>query len=319
MPESLPSSSPVSVLIPCFNEGLTIGKVVTEFHAALPGATIYVFDNNSTDGSARMAKDAGAIVIHEKRQGKGFVVATMLERVVADYYLMVDGDDTYPANRAKDLLQPLLEDRADVVVGARLPTNAAAFPRFHTFGNYLVRTLVNLCFNGSLSDVMSGYRAFTREVALKLPVLSRGFDIETEMSIHCLRQKWTVREIAVEYRDRPAGSESKLRTVRDGLRVLRRIAGAWIGYNPLRFCGVVAIISLVAACVLAIRAAGANKGAALPAEVSSMLPALALGGLAVIALGTGFIAEVVNLRFAELQSVVCRRRGVEAASRFGAG
>ncbi len=235
----------IAVLLPCYNEAPTIAKVVRDFRAALPEAAIYVYDNNSTDDTARIAREAGAQVRFEKRQGKGYVIATMLAEVEADYYLMADGDDTYPADSARDLLRPVFEGRADMVVGQRLATyEDASFRPLHLWGNRLVRDLINLIFSAKLKDILSGYRAFTREVALQLPVVASGFDVETEMTLQLLFRRMVIHEIPIAYGVRPAGSVSKLRTYSDGLRVLMKILGIFKAYKPMTFFGGLGLISL---------------------------------------------------------------------------
>src|SRR3712207_6799242 len=241
----------VAVLIPCFNEGLTVGKVVRDFRQALPHAAIYVFDNNSTDDTAAQARRAGAAVIREKRQGNGAVVAAMLAKVDADYFVMVDGDDTYPAEQAGDLLAPLLRGEADMVVGQRLSVyGQGSFRRLHVSGNLLVRGLINRIFSSRLQDIMSGYRAFTREVALNLPIVASGFDVETEMTLQLLYRRFVIREIPVAYRARPEGSSSKLRTIPDGIRVLLKILGVFKAYKPLTFFGGLALLAMTAGLVV---------------------------------------------------------------------
>jgi Glycosyltransferases involved in cell wall biogenesis len=233
----------VAVLIPCFNEAGTIEKVVHDFARELPQAAIYVFDNNSTDGSGALAKKAGAIVIREKKQGKGFVVAAMLSKVKADYYLMVDADDTYPAEYCHALLQPLYEENADMVVGQRLSDyEKHAFRFLHVIGNKTICWLINLIFHSSLKDPLSGYRAFTRGVALQLPVVASGFDVETELTLQTLYRQFVIKEITIPYRARAKESPSKLSTFRDGLRVLVKIFLILRSYKPLTFFGGLAII-----------------------------------------------------------------------------
>jgi glycosyltransferase involved in cell wall biosynthesis len=233
----------VAVLIPCFNEAGTIEKVVRDFTRELPLAAIYVFDNNSTDGSGALAKKAGAIVIREKKQGKGFVVAAMLSKVKADYYLMVDADDTYPAEYCHALLQPLYEENADMVVGQRLSDyEKHAFRFLHVIGNKTICWLINLIFHSNLKDPLSGYRAFTRGVALQLPVVASGFDVETELTLQMLYRQFVIKEITIPYRARAKESLSKLSTFRDGLRVLVKIFLILSSYKPLTFFGGLAII-----------------------------------------------------------------------------
>jgi glycosyltransferase involved in cell wall biosynthesis len=232
-----------AVLIPCFNEASTIEKVVRDFQRELPDAAIYVFDNNSTDGSGALAEKAGAIVIREKKQGKGFVVAAMLRKVRADYYVMVDADDTYPAEYCHELLQPLYDETADMVVGQRLSNyEVHAFRFLHVFGNKSICRLINSIFHSNLQDPLSGYRAFTRDVALQLPVVASGFDVETELTLQMLYRQFVIREVSVPYRARPKESPSKLNTFKDGLRVLIKIFLILRSYKPLTFFGGLAII-----------------------------------------------------------------------------
>ena len=233
----------IAVLIPCYNEAATIEKVVRDFHAALPEAVIYVYDNNSTDGTADIARKAGAVVRFEKRQGKGNVIRAMFRDIDARCYLMADGDDTYPADHARDMVRLVLEEGADMVVGDRL--SATYFTEnkrpFHNVGNTAVRRLVNLFFKGDIKDIMTGYRAFSPGFVKSFPVLSRGFEIETEMSIHALDHNLCLMSLPIQYRDRPEGSESKLNTVSDGLKVIRTIFRLFRYYKPLFFFGLIAV------------------------------------------------------------------------------
>ncbi|MEG0050269.1 MAG: glycosyltransferase family 2 protein [Clostridia bacterium] len=226
----------IAVLIPCYNEAITIAKVIDDFKAALPAATIYVYDNNSSDDTAAIAAARGVIVRHESRQGKGNVVRQMLRDIDADYYILVDGDDTYPAEAAHELLAPLRENRADMTVGDRLSNGTYTEENdraFHNFGNNLVRGLIKLIYGFKFNDVMTGYRAFNAVFAKTMPVLSPGFEIETELSIHAVDKRWRIAEVPIDYRDRPEGSESKLDTVSDGIRVLLTIASLFKDYRPL--------------------------------------------------------------------------------------
>ena len=231
----------VAVLLPCYNEQETIGKVVDDFRRVLPRAAIYVYDNNSTDRTAEIAAVHGAIVRLEPHQGKGHVVRSMFIDVDADYYLMADGDDTYPAECAPDLLALLFAGRANMVIGDRLSNGTYAREnkrRLHGLGNSLVRRLVNGLYGSSINDIMTGYRAFDRFFVKTMPVLSSGFEIETELSIHALENRFTVREVAIPYRDRPEGSQSKLSTLSDGRKVLWAIAKMTKAYRPLLFFSV---------------------------------------------------------------------------------
>ena len=235
----------VAVLIPCLNEEITIGKVIQDFQQSLPDAQIYVFDNNSTDRTAAIAAENGATVIIELRPGKGKVIQSMFRKVKADYYLMVDGDDTYSAEHASKLLEPLFEKRADMCVATRLEEHSGnSFRPLHVFGNYLVRRLVNWIFSCRLRDIMSGYRAMTAELVHSVPVLSSGFEIETELTIRVLEYGFMIQEVPVPYRERPEGSFSKLHTFRDGFRVLLQIADIARAYKPLTFFGSLGLVFL---------------------------------------------------------------------------
>ena len=230
----------IAVLIPCWNEALTIEKVVTDFRAVLPEAGIYVYDNNSTDGTAEIAKRAGAIVVHEYRQGKGNVIRSMFRDIEADCYVMTDGDDTYPAEASREMAELVLSGRADMVIGDRLSSTYFEENKrpFHNSGNVLVRRFINLFWGRGreeIRDVMTGYRAFSPLFVKTFPILSEGFEIETEMTIHALDKNLLLMQVPVSYRDRPAGSVSKLHTFRDGARVLKTIFMLYKDYRPLRF------------------------------------------------------------------------------------
>ena len=234
----------IAVLIPCFNEEATIAKVVTDFKSVLPDAVIYVYDNNSTDNSVSLASAAGAVVRHEYRQGKGNVIRRMFREIDAEAYIMVDADDTYPAENAGAMVNLVLDRHADMVIGDRLSSTYEAENkrRFHNFGNNLVRSSINQLFHTSIRDIMTGYRAFSYEFVKTFPVLSSGFEIETEMTIHAIDRKMQIETVVVEYRDRPEGSESKLNTIPDGIKVLRTIVKLYRSYRPLRFFGIIAAI-----------------------------------------------------------------------------
>ena len=244
----------IAVLIPCYNEELTIGKVVKDYKKALPHADIYVYDNNSKDKTAEIAEKAGAIVRHEYRQGKGNVVRTMFREIDADCYLMIDGDDTYPAESAKEMCDYVLDGKADMVIGDRLSSTYFTENKrpFHNFGNRLVRWSINTIFKTNIKDIMTGYRAFSYEFVKGFPVLSKGFEIETEMSIHAVDKNYKLIEMPVEYRDRPAGSVSKLNTFKDGFKVIRMIMTLFKEYKPNMFFNIIAFLFLVASLVLGI-------------------------------------------------------------------
>lgn len=237
-------SKKIAVLIPCYNESQTVAKVVSDFRAALPEADIYVFDNNSTDKTDEIAREAGAIVRYEYRQGKGNVIRSMFRTVEADCYLMIDGDDTYPAEHAREMCDLVLEKGVDMVIGDRLSSTYFQENKrpFHNAGNRGVRFLINRIFKSHIKDIMTGYRAFSRDFVKNFPVLSRGFEIETEMTIHALDKNFYIREIPVNYRDRPDGSVSKLNTVRDGMRVIGTIFRLFCEYKPLKFFSVLGLL-----------------------------------------------------------------------------
>ena len=236
--------SKIAVLIPCYNEGKTIEKVVKDYKKALPEADIYVYDNNSTDDTAKIAENAGAIVKHEYRQGKGNVIRSMFRQIDADCYIMVDGDDTYPAENAREMCNLVLDKKADMVVGDRLSSTYFTENKrpFHNFGNRIVRFLINKLFKNNIKDIMTGYRAFSKEFVKTYPVLSKGFEIETEMTIHAVDKNFKLVEIPVTYRDRPEGSVSKLNTYRDGFKVLKMIATLFKEYKPFFFFNIISIV-----------------------------------------------------------------------------
>ncbi|MCR4655845.1 MAG: glycosyltransferase family 2 protein [Lachnospiraceae bacterium] len=240
----------IAVLIPCFNESKTVYKVVSDFKTALPEAKIYVYDNNSTDGTGELAKEAGAIVRHEYQQGKGNVIRRMFSEIDAQCYIMVDGDDTYPAGNASEMADLVLEKKADMVVGDRLSSTYYSENKraFHNFGNALVKKLINILFDTDIKDIMTGYRAFSYRFVKTFPVLSRSFEIETEMTIHAVDKNMHIENIVIDYRDRPSGSESKLNTFSDGFKVIRTILRLMRTYRPMEYFGaisaVLAIISV---------------------------------------------------------------------------
>lgn len=242
----------IAVLIPCYNESATIGKVVIDYKKALPEADIYVYDNNSTDGTDDIARKAGAIVRYEYRQGKGNVIRSMFRDIEADCYLMIDGDDTYPADNARRMCDMVLLEGGDMIIGDRLSSTYFDENKrpFHNMGNSLVKWLINKLFAAEVKDIMTGNRAFSRKFVKHFPVLSKGFEIETEMTIHALDKNFYIKEIPIQYRDRPKGSVSKLNTYSDGFKVLMTIARLFRDYKPFMFFSVVAFIVLVGAMVL---------------------------------------------------------------------
>lgn len=237
----------IAVLIPCFNEEKTIGKVINDFKKALPDANIYVYNNNSSDNTAQIANEAGAIVRDEYMQGKGNVIRRMFREIDAECYIMTDGDDTYPAELAPEMANLVLYHNADMVVGDRLSSTYFSENKrpFHNFGNSIVRTFVNLLFKGNIKDIMTGYRAFSYEFVKTFPILSDGFEIETEMSIHAIDKNMQVENVVIDYRDRPNGSYSKLSTYSDGFKVLRTIKRLYHTYNPMKYFGTISLILVI--------------------------------------------------------------------------
>ncbi|MCI9073689.1 MAG: glycosyltransferase [Lachnospiraceae bacterium] len=242
----------IAVLIPCYNEEKTIEKVVTDVREALPEAAVYVYDNNSTDRTAELARGAGAIIRQEYAQGKGNVIRRMFREIDAQCYLMVDGDDTYPLDCAREIVDRVLERHADMVVGDRLSSTYFTENKrpFHNFGNSLMRTCINSLFRADIKDIMTGYRAFSYEFVKTFPVFSKGFEIETEMTIHAVNYNMQVENVVVEYRDRPEGSISKLNTFRDGMRVIRKMMQLYKNYKPLKCFGMIALLFVAAAVIL---------------------------------------------------------------------
>jgi len=244
--------SKIAVLIPCYNESKTIAKVVSDYKKVLPTADIYVYDNNSSDGTDKIAQEAGAIVKYERRQGKGNVIRSMFRDIDADCYLMIDGDDTYPAENAPEMCRLVLEEQVDMVIGDRLSSTYFEENKrpFHNFGNSLVRGLINHLFHADVKDIMTGYRAFSKPFVKHFPVLSQGFEIETEMTIHALDKNFYLKEIPVQYRDRPEGSVSKLNTYSDGAKVLLTIARLFREYKPFLFFTYLALFFIIIALIL---------------------------------------------------------------------
>lgn len=239
----------IAVLIPCYNESATITKVVSDWKRELPEAVVYVYDNNSSDGTAELASAAGAVVRHEYRQGKGNVIRRMFREIDAEAYIIVDGDDTYPAEYGRDMVEMVLLRHADMVVGDRLSSTYFEENKrpFHNLGNSAVRAGINFLFKANIKDIMTGYRAFSYLFVKTFPVLSKGFEIETEMSIHALDKNMYVENLVIDYRDRPAGSESKLNTYTDGIKVIFTIMRLFRNYKPFAFFGIIALALTVLA------------------------------------------------------------------------
>ena len=286
----------VAVLIPCYNEAVTIGKVVDDFKRVLPDADIYVYDNNSKDGTADIAREHGAIVKFEGRQGKGNVVRSMFRDIDADYYLLVDGDDTYPAEAAPALLEPLRADRADMTVGDRLSNGSYGEENdraFHGFGNDLVRFLIKAIYGFEFSDVMTGYRAYNKVFAKTMPVLSPGFEIETELSIHAVDKRWRIAEVPIDYRDRPEGSESKLSTFSDGFKVLMMILSLFKDYKPLALFSWVALLFVALGLIAGVPVIAQFAATGLVPRLPSALLAVGLVFVGLLAFTCGLILDTV--------------------------
>ncbi|RZZ88054.1 glycosyltransferase [Pseudoxanthomonas winnipegensis] len=295
----------VAVLIPCFNEATTIAKVVGDFRAALPQAEVWVFDNASTDDTAQAARAAGAQVRRVPAKGKGNVVRAMFRDVEADAYLMVDGDDTYPAGAAAALLEEVRQGRADMVVGTRLEDfQHASFRRFHGIGNQLVRRCVAMLFGSPVRDVLSGYRAFSRRFVKSMPVLSHGFEIETEMTVFALSSGFVLAERPIAYGVRPDGSQSKLSTYRDGVRVLRTLLFLFKDMRPLLFFGGVAALMVLAGLGFGSVVIAEFSRTGLVTHPSTAVLAVALTLVGIVSLATGLILDTVNRRANEIQRLI---------------
>lgn len=286
----------IALLIPCYNEAKTIKKVIDDFRQEIKDLAVYVYDNNSADETSAIAKSAGAFVKKEYRQGKGHVVRSMFEEIEADVYIMVDGDDTYPASFVNKLMQPVIDGEADMVVGDRL-TNGSYFKenkrRFHDFGNNLVRTMVNLIFKDNLTDIMTGYRVFNRRFVKSLPVLSSGFQVETEMTIFALDKKFKISEIPIDFQERPEGSFSKLNTFTDGRKVLWEIFSLFRHYKPLPFFSIFAFIFLGASFFVGVPVVMEYIREAYVYKVPSAILAGILGAISVILFITGVILDTI--------------------------
>ena len=286
----------VAVIIPCYNEALTIAKVVDDFKRVLPDASIYVYDNNSTDGTGDIAREHGAQVRVERRQGKGNVVRQMMRDIDADYYIMVDGDDTYPAEAAPELLAPLMNDEADMVVGDRLSNGTYGEENdraFHGFGNNLVRFLIKAIYGFEFSDVMTGYRAYNEVFAKSMPVLSPGFEIETELSIHAVDKRWRIAEVPIDYRDRPEGSESKLNTFSDGMKVLMMILSLFKDYRPLALFSLLGLLLCVVGLLFGVPVIWEFAHTGLVPKLPTALLAVAFIFLGMLSFSCGLILDTV--------------------------
>lgn len=306
----------VAVIIPCYQEELTIGKVVRDFRRVLPEAEIYVYDNNCTDKTAEKAREAGAIVRREKRQGKGFVVAAMFEEVDADILVMVDGDDTYQADAVSKLLAPIFSGDADMTVATRLITyGEGSFRKLHVSGNRLVCRIINWMFKSNITDIFSGYRAFTRDAAATIPITAHGFDVETELTLQALYRGMVIKEIEAPYGARPEGSFSKLRTYSDGTLVLLRLFLMVKSYKPLTFFGSISIGLFVLGLVAGARPVYEYLTKSYVYALPSAILAAALVLLSCFTLGLGLILNSTNLRLLELERLISKRFAQKHQSR----
>lgn len=296
----------VAVLIPCYNEAKTIEKVIKDYKKVLPEADIYVYDNNSTDDTAKIAKKVGAIVRHEYRQGKGNVIRSMFRDIDADCYLMIDGDDTYPAENAKEMCDLVLDGKADMVIGDRLSSTYFQENKrpFHNFGNRIVRFLINKLFNNDIKDIMTGYRAFSYDFVKNFPVLSKGFEIETEMTIHAVDKNFKIVEIPVTYRDRPEGSKSKLNTYSDGIKVLKTIATLFKEYKPMNFFGIISILLFIMATILFIPVFNDYLGTGLVERFPTLIVSGFIYVASILSLIVGIMLQVIVKKHKQLYELM---------------
>ena len=288
------SAPRIAVLVPCLNEEAAIGKVVRDFRAALPAATIYVYDNNSTDRTGEVAAAAGAVVRRERRPGKGNVVRRMFQDIDADVYVMVDGDDTYDAAAAPALIDRMFEDRLDMVVGKRIETHQAAYRMGHRFGNRFLTGLVRWMFGSQIDDMLSGYRIFSRRFVKSFPSSAREFEIETELTVHALQMRMGVAELDTNYKERPPGSVSKLRTFRDGWRILVTILNLFRNERPLWFFSLVAMVLFAAAFVLGLPLLIEYERTGLVPRFPTALVCTGIAMVATVCLATGLILDLVS-------------------------
>lgn len=292
----------IAVLIPCYNESQTIGQVVKSYKELLPEAVIYVYDNNSSDHTDDAAKNAGAVVRYEYKQGKGNVIRRMFREINAECYLMTDGDDTYPAETAAEMAEIILSGRADMVIGDRLSSTYFTENKrpFHNSGNRLVRGLINTIFGSNIKDIMTGYRAFSYEFVKSFPVISKGFEIETEMSIHALDKNFKLAEVPVGYRDRPEGSVSKLNTYKDGIKVLKTIVGLFRDYKPFAFFGWLGIFCFLAATVFFVPVLNEYLNTGLVAKFPTLIACSGVYVISILLWMCGVILEVIAKKHRQL-------------------
>lgn len=298
--------SKIAVLIPCYNESATVQKVVRDFKEVLPEADIYVYDNNSSDGTDKLAREAGAIVRYEYRQGKGNVIRSMFRQIDADCYLMIDGDDTYPAEHAREMVDLVLNKGVDMVIGDRLSSTYFTENKrmFHNTGNRTVRMLINKLFKSNVRDIMTGYRAFSPLFVKSFPVLSKGFEIETEMTIHALDKNFLLEEVPVQYRDRPAGSESKLNTISDGIKVIRTIFSLFKDYKPLAFFSILGGLCLLIALLIFIPIFISFIKTGLVAKFPTLIVLTSFGVIGFLLFSCGLILEVITKKHRQLYEIL---------------
>src|SRR5262245_20790392 len=302
----------IAVLIPCLNEELTIGKVVRDFREQLPEAEVHVFDNASTDGTARVAEEAGAVVHLEPRRGKGYVVQAMFQKVDADYYVMVDGDDTYPAEAVHDLLRQVQDGTADLVVGSRFLAEGSSFRRLNRLGNQLFLRAINFIFGTKLTDVLSGYRAMSRRFVKGLPLFVTGFEVEVEMTIKTLERGFRLAEVPAVLRDRPEGSHSKIRKLRDGTRIVGTILALLRDYKPMTTFGVLGLFLLLLGLVPGGVVVEEYLRTGLVPRLPSAVLAVGLELVGLLSLTTGLVLHTVTRRFQELDYLI-RLRATDPA------
>lgn len=292
----------IAVLIPCYNEELTIEKVIKDFRKELPEADIYVYNNNSKDKTKEIAIKSGAIVVDEYKQGKGNVVRSQFRDIEADIYVMVDGDDTYPAEFVHQLIEPVRNGQADMTIGDRLSNGTYQKENkrpFHEFGNNLVKKAINVLFDTKLKDIMTGYRVFNKRFVKNMPVLSPKFEIETEMSLYALDKKYIIKEIPIVYRDRPEGISSKLNTVGDGIKVVKTIARMFKDYKPFKFFGLIALILFIIGLAIGIPVLVEFFKTAYITKVPSAILATGFMGLAAVSLQCGIVLDTITRQHKE--------------------
>ena len=305
----------IAVLVPCFNESAAIAKVVSDFRAALPAATIYVYDNNSTDDTSAVAAAAGAEVRRETRRGKGNVVRRMFQDIEADVYVMVDGDDTYDARIAPELVARLVDDNLDMVVGKRIETHQAAYRAGHRLGNRVLTGLVRWLFGAQIDDMLSGYRVFSRRFVKSFPSFSREFEIETELTVHAMQMRMPVAELATDYKERPPGSTSKLRTFRDGWRILLTITNLMRNERPLMFFSLVGLLVALAAIVLAVPVVLEYLDTGAVRRFPTAILCTGLGVIAVVCVVTGLVLDLVAHVRREAKRLVYLQHAAPRATR----